>query len=93
MKFTQGYWMIKDGYNMSYATHAFRVTKKDKALEVISTCRPITNRGAILDGGALTVTFTAPRENIIRVKITHFAGTKVKEPKLETFDEDVTPVI
>ena len=37
MKFTQGYWMIKQNYIMSYATHAFRVTKKEKTLEVIST--------------------------------------------------------
>ena len=42
MKFTQGYWMIKQNYIMSYATHAFRVTKKEKALEVISMVRFIT---------------------------------------------------
>ena len=54
MKFTQGYWMIKDKYVMSYATHAVRVTKTDKEMQVISACRPITNRGAILDGGTLT---------------------------------------
>ena len=93
MKFTQGYWMIKDKYVMSYATHAVRVNKTDKSMQVISACRPIYNRGAILDGGTLTVTFTAPRKNIIRVKVTHFAGTKVREPKFETYEEDVTPVI
>ena len=93
MKFTQGYWMIRDKYVMSYATHAVRVNKTDKEMQVISACRPITNRGAILDGGTLTVTFSAPRRNIIRVKVTHFAGTKVREPKFETFEEDVTPVI
>ena len=93
MKFTQGYWMIKQNYIMSYATHAVRVNKTDKAMQVLSACRPITNRGAILDGGTLTVTFTAPRANIIRVKVTHFAGTKVRDPKFETYEEDVTPVI
>ena len=56
MKFTQGYWMIKQNYIMSYATHAVRVTKTDKEMQIISACRPITNRGAILDGGTLTVT-------------------------------------
>ena len=88
MKFTQGYWMIKDGYNMSYATHAFRVQKKEKALEVISTCRAITNRGAILDGGALTVTFTAPRENIIRVKVFSY-----KNPCILLLDIDTLTLI
>ena len=91
MKFTQGYWMIRQTYIMSYATHAVRVTKTDRAMQVISACRPITNRGAILDGGTLTVTFTAPRKNIIRVKVTHFAGTPARDPKFETFEEDVIP--
>ena len=67
MKFTQGYWMIKQNYIMSYATHAVRVNKTEKAMSVLSACRPIGHRGDILDGGALTVTFTAPRKNIIRV--------------------------
>ena len=93
MKFTQGYWMIKQNYIMSYATHAVRVTKTDKEMQVISACRPINHRGDILDGGSLTITFSAPRKNIIRVKVTHFAGTKVREPKFETYEEDVTPVM
>ena len=93
MKFTQGYWMIKQNYVMSYATHAVRVNKTEKAMSVLSACRPIGHRGDILDGGALTVTFTAPRKNIIRVKVTHFAGTKVREPKFETYEEDYTPEI
>ena len=33
MKFTQGYWMIKQNYIMSYATHAVRVTKTDKEMQ------------------------------------------------------------
>ena len=34
MKFTQGYWMIKQNYIMSYATHAVRVNKTDKAMSL-----------------------------------------------------------
>ena len=92
MRFSNGYWMIKQDYVMSYATQCVRATRSDKALQVISACRPVNHRGDVLDGGTLTVTFTAPRKNVIRVKVTHFAGAKVKEPRFETYEEEVQPV-
>ena len=93
MRFSNGYWLTKPEYVMSYATQCVRVTKKEKEMQVISACRPVRHRGDVLDGGSLTVTFSAPRKNVIRVKVTHFAGAKVKEPRFETYEEDVTPVM
>ena len=93
MRFTNGYWMTRQEFAMSYATQCVRTIRSESALQVISACRPVSHRGDTLDGGTLTITFTAPRKNIIRVKITHFAGTKVKEPRFETYEEAVTPVI
>jgi len=78
---------------MSYATQTVRVIKNDKKLHDISACRPIRHRGDILDGGSLDIVFTAPRKNIIRVQVTHFAGTPRKDPKFTTYEEDVTPEI
>ena len=65
MRFTQGYWVIRQDYVMSYATQTVRVIKNDKELHIISACRPIHHRGDILDGGSLDIVFTAPRKNII----------------------------
>ncbi|MBP3428022.1 MAG: alpha-xylosidase [Clostridia bacterium] len=93
MRFTNGYWMTRQEFAMSYATQCVRTIRSESALQVLSACRPVSHRGDTLDGGTLTITFTAPRKNIIRVKITHFAGTKVKEPRFETYEEAVTPVI
>ncbi len=93
MRFTQGYWMIKQDYVMSYAAETVRVSKTDKTMQVLAACHPIHNRGDILDGGTLTVTFSAPQPNIIRVQVTHFAGARVKEPRFETFTEEVNPVM
>ncbi|MBP3655072.1 MAG: alpha-xylosidase [Clostridia bacterium] len=93
MRFTNGYWLTRQEYIMSYATQCVRVSRREDALEVISACRPVRHRGDTLDGGTLTITFTAPRRNIIRVKITHFAGKKMREPRFETCEEPVTPVI
>ena len=52
MRFTQGYWVIRQDYVMSYATQTVRVIKNDKELHIISACRPIRHRGDILDGRA-----------------------------------------
>ena len=93
MRFTQGYWVIRQDYVMSYATQTVRVIKNDKELHIISACRPIRHRGDILDGGSLDIVFTAPRRNIIRVQVTHFAGTPRKDPKFTTYEEEVTPEI
>ena len=93
MKFTNGYWLIRPNFQMQYATQAVRVEKRSDALHVLSACRPIHHRGDTLDGGTLDVTFTAPRENIIRVTVTHFAGKRDNAPHFETCEEPVNAVI
>ena len=93
MKFTNGYWLIRPNFQMQYATQAVRVEKRHDALHVLSACRPIHHRGDTLDGGTLDVTFTAPRENIIRVTVTHFAGKRDNAPHFETYEEPVNAVI
>ena len=93
MKFTNGYWLIRPNFQMQYATQAVRVEKRPDALHVLSACRPIHHRGDTLDGGTLDVTFTGPRENIIRVTVTHFAGKRDNAPHFETYEEPVNAVI
>ena len=93
MKFTNGYWLIRPNFQMQYATQAVRVEKRPDALHVLSACRHIHHRGDTLDGGTLDVTFTAPRENIIRVTVTHFAGKRDNAPHFETYEEPVNAVI
>lgn len=93
MKFTNGYWLIRPNFQMQYATQAVRVEKRPDALHVLSACRPIHHRGDTLDGGTLDVTFTATRENIIRVTVTHFAGKRDNAPHFETYEEPVNAVI
>lgn len=93
MKFTNGYWMSRQEFVMSYATQCTRVEKDEERLHIIASCRPVRSRGEMLDGGALDVTFTAPRENVIRVTVTHFAGAKDNAPHFTTYEESVKPVI
>ena len=93
MKFTRGYWMTRENFTMSYATQCVRVENKENALKVLAASRPVRSRGETLNGAILEVEFTAPRKNIIRVRITHFAGKADHAPHFATFEEAVSPVI
>ena len=93
MKFTNGYWMSRPEYRMLYATQCVRATREGNELALLVAGRPVRTRGDILDGGALEVRFSAPRENIIRVRIVHFDGAVDPGPRFETFEEAFTPEI
>ena len=93
MKFTNGYWLIRNNFTMTYATQAIRIEKTEKSLHVLTAGIHVRGRGDMMGGGTLDVTFTAPRENIIRVQVTHFAGVRPKEPRFETYEEEVQPEI
>ena len=93
MKFTNGYWLTRSNFTMTYATQCVRVEREAERLHVLAAGRVVRTRGDMLDGGTLDVDFTAPRPDVIRVKITHFAGRVDREPHFTTYEEPVTPVM
>ena len=93
MKFTNGYWMTKPEYRIDYAAQCVRAEKTDRELRLLAACRPVRGRGDVLNSAALQVVFSAPRRNIVRVRITHFAGAVDCGPHFETHEEDFVPDI
>ena len=98
MKFTNGYWHIKPEMDPHFATQyvesAHIIDPSGKpALNVLAATRMVRGRGDTLNSATLDVTFSSPRKNIIRVKISHFAGVQDKGPSFETFEEPVSPAI
>ena len=93
MKFTNGYWLTKPEYRMLYATQCVRAEQQGAELVILASGVPVRHRGDMLAGGTLEVRFSAPRKNIIRVKVTHFAGTPDRGPHFETYAEETDPEI
>ena len=93
MKFTNGYWLTKPEFRMDYATQCVRAEASGDTLRLLAACRPVKGRGDVLNGAALRVILSAPRKNIIRVQVTHFAGEKDNGPHFSTFSEPVSPEI
>ncbi|MBQ9008444.1 MAG: alpha-xylosidase [Clostridia bacterium] len=93
MKFTNGYWLTKPEYEMNYAIESYSARTTDQSLTIICPCVPVSGRGDIMNHPTLTVTFSSPMEDIIRVTVEHFRGARNREPDLFLNTEKTHPEI
>ena len=59
MKYSDGFWMNKSGYDVNYATQIYEVKATDNSITVYATNQWIGNRGMTLGGPVLEITFTS----------------------------------
>ncbi|MEC6748213.1 alpha-xylosidase [Marinilactibacillus sp. XAAS-LB27] len=83
MKFLDGGWLVKEGYEVEYPAHVYATRKTDKQLTVYAPFRHIADKGGTLDGGMMTVELSSPHENIIGVKVYHHKGSVAVGPSFE----------
>ncbi|MFZ0548458.1 MAG: alpha-xylosidase [Candidatus Promineifilaceae bacterium] len=81
MKFTDGYWQFRPGVTPHFAIHVQDVEVEPDSLTVYGATKRITSRGDTLSAGLLTVRFSSPMPNIIRVQITHHKGVRPTKPE------------
>jgi len=93
MKFTNGYWLTKPEYDLHFAIESYSATITDKSLRIICPSVPICGRGDIMNHATLTVTFSAPIEDVIRVSVEHFRGVVQRGPYLDLKESPVIPEI
>lgn len=79
MKFTNGYWLIRDGVNALYARDDYELVAGEDRLEVLAPAAVVQNRANTLNLGTFTVEATAPAEGIVRIRATHWEGAE-EEP-------------
>ena len=83
MKFTDGYWLVLPGTTILRPQSAADVTVEDDRLTVYAPTAPITSRGDTLNRPQVTVTFDAPMDDVIGVRIEHFQGVSARGPGFE----------
>jgi len=83
MKFIDGYWTMRPGVKLHYPVQVHEVEAEPDALVAYGATRKLSYRGATLDIPVLTVRFTSPMENVIRVQITHHKGVVDRKPQFE----------
>ena len=85
MKFTDGYWQIREGVAAHYPAQAHTVTVEPNAITITAPTRRINHRGDTLNLPVLTVRFSSPMENVIRVQMVHHKGGVPKKPAFQLF--------
>ncbi len=94
MKFTNGFWLEKDGIEGNYAAEAYEAEKKENQLVIYAPVRQVRTRGDTLSLPLLTICYSTPMKDVLKVSISHFEGALDKEPHFELCsDAAVVPEI
>ncbi|GAA3340839.1 hypothetical protein GCM10020358_29890 [Amorphoplanes nipponensis] len=94
MKFTDGYWRKRDGLTVLHPVQLQDTAADARSLTAYASAKRVHGRGDTLDAPIITVTLSAPRPDVIRVSISHFAGAVPRTPDFEILaDPDFRPEV
>ncbi len=94
MKFTDGYWRLKEGVQAFYPAQVYDYEIKDKSIIIYAPFTIIHSRGETLQGPLFEIHFSSPFPEVIQVKVYHFKGGINKGPDFPLFsDESYSPEI
>ncbi|GAB6903934.1 alpha-xylosidase [Kineosporia succinea] len=86
MKFTDGFWRIRDGVEALYAREVYDLESTATQLVITGATRVVNHRGDTLNAPTLTVTLDSPAEDVVRVRVEHHRGARPPQ----RFDLDET---
>ncbi len=92
MKFTNGYWQMRPGLTGHFAQQVFDVEVGGDALTVYAPTGRVASRGDTLDGPVMTVRYSSPMANVIRVEVHHFKGGRKRGPAFEILSDSASEV-
>lgn len=94
MKFADGFWLNKRGYEVNYAAQTYEITSVKNGLNVYVPTQYIRNRGQTLGGPCLDITITSTQKNVIKVSMVHYKGGLDNIPQFElNEDQGFSPEI
>lgn len=89
MKFSDGYWRVREGFSAAWARQTHDVEKVGKQVRAHVAAHLMPGRGDTLGGPLFTVTLSTPAEGVIRVTEEHFRGHRNPGPEFDlTIDPD-----
>lgn len=80
MKFSAGYWEMRPGHIPFYAIHPHEIETGNGTLTVYAATKRLAGRGDTLNLPLITIQFSAPMENVIRVQVVHHKGIRNPGP-------------
>jgi alpha-D-xyloside xylohydrolase len=83
MKFTNGYWMVRDGFTVNRPAEAYEVTAEGNSLQILAPTAKILTRGHTLNRPTGTITISSPLPDVLRVRVEHHSGGVPGVPQFE----------
>ncbi|MCU6793900.1 alpha-xylosidase [Paenibacillus sp. WQ 127069] len=83
MKFTDGYWQIREGVEAHYAVEVRDIRTDADSITVYAADKKVQRKGDTLNSPLLTLRYSSPIPDVIRVQIVHHKGKAVKGPAFE----------
>jgi alpha-D-xyloside xylohydrolase len=83
MKFTDGYWHMRPGITPYFPAQVHEAQIEPDALTIYAATKRLNTRGDTLNLPLLTLRFSSPMQNVIRVKITHHKGRRPRQPAFD----------
>ena len=83
MRFTNGFWLMRDGVKAHYGKSAHRVDRTEAGLTIYAPSKVIEDRGDTLNLPVITSRLHSPMKNIIGFKVSHHEGGVDKGPHFE----------
>lgn len=88
MKFTNGYWLLRDEMKAAYAVEYGSHRVYGQELAMYLPCSHIVDRGSCLNIPLLTVTLSSPMDGVIKVSAVHHDGAVYNGPFAKIYTGD-----
>lgn len=92
MKFTDGFWLMREGVRACYATEIRDLRVDADQFTAYAAVKQVHQRGDTLNTPLITVDCFSPAEGIIGVRTTHHAGKVNHGPDFEFPDSTPPPL-
>jgi len=83
MKFNDGYWSKQEGVQAFHPVRAYDIVTTQDTFTIYANTQPVVDRGDTLNSALLTVEFSSPLSDVIRVKLTHWTGRADRPPHFD----------
>ncbi|MBD2846454.1 alpha-xylosidase [Paenibacillus sp. IB182496] len=87
MKFSDGYWQLREGVSLNGAIEVRDSRVEADKVTAYTAVRTVQRKGDTLNSGLLQAEFSAPREDVIRVRWTRHAGGAERGPAFGIAEE------
>ena len=74
MKFTDGFWLLRDGVSALHAIHLQKVEQTAEGFSALVAPKVVEHRGATLNSALFELEFSSPAKDVIGVRIRHHRG-------------------